>query len=98
MGRGHRKRHTGEVKARVALEAIRGMRTINEIASECGIHPTQIIQWKKEVLAGLPGFFSKKRNDCMKAEEVLKSRLYEEIGRMKVELEWLKKNHGLRGV
>lgn len=87
----HRKQYSGEVKARVAVEAIRGMRTANEIASEYEIHPLQITKWKKQALDGLPMIFSRKRDAEAKTDAELKSRLYQEIGQMKVELDWLKK-------
>lgn len=86
-----RKRHSAEVKAKVALEAIKGQKTVNEIASEYGVHPTQITQWKKQVLEELPQIFSSRRAKGEQAEEALKATLYQEIGQLKVELDWLKK-------
>jgi putative transposase len=86
-----RKRHSAEVKAKVALEAIKGQKTVNEIASEYGVHPTQITQWKKQVLEELPQIFSSRRAKGEQAEEALKATLYQEIGQLKVELDWVKK-------
>src|SRR5512135_1264850 len=89
---GHRKRYSAELKAKVALEAIRGQKTTNEIASEYSVHPTQIVQWKKQALEELPQIFSSRREKAEQAEEELKSTLSQEIGQLKVELDWLKKN------
>ena len=89
-----RKQHGAETKARVAVEAIRSLRTVNEIAGEYGVHPTQIAQWKKQALAGLTEVFSNGRVRQDQAEAELRDRLYEEIGRLKFELDWLKKKLG----
>ena len=89
------RRHSAELKARVVVEAIKGQRTMNEIAGEYGVHPGQIAQWKRQVLAELPGLFSSKRSRDAKAEEELKASLYQQIGQLKVELDWLKKKAGV---
>ncbi|MHB0870839.1 MAG: transposase, partial [Chloroflexota bacterium] len=81
---GQYKRHSAEFKAKVALEAIKGQRTLNEIAGEYGVHPGQIIQWKKQVLEELPGLFASKRSREAKSEEELKASLYQQIGQLKV--------------
>ena len=98
MKNGHRKQYGAEVKARAALEAIRGERTANEIAATYGVHPVQITKWKKQVLAGVADIFSKRREDTAKNEEELKASLYQQIGQLKVELDWLKKKLGLGGL
>ena len=85
-----RKRYSAAIKAKVALEAIRGQKTANEIASEYGVHPTQIAQWKKQALDELPSIFSQGQRE--KTDEALIATLYQEIGQLKVELDWLKKN------
>ncbi len=90
-----RRRHSAEFKAKVALEAIRGRRTANEIASELGIHPAQVAEWKKQALAGLTQAFSTRGEKEAKDEEALRAALYQEIGQLKVELDWLKKKAGL---
>jgi putative transposase len=92
-----RKQHSAEVKANVAVEAIRGLRTVNEIASEHGVHPTQVAQWKRQAVAGLAEVFSNGRARRDQAEAELRDRLYEEIGRLKFELDWLKKKLGHAG-
>ena len=81
-----RKRHSAEVKAKVALEAIKGQKTVNEIASEYGVHPTQIAQWKKQALEELPEIFSHRRQKGAQEEEALKAALSQHIGQLKVEL------------
>ena len=86
-----RKKYSAEFKSRVALEALKGDRTINEIASEYEVHPNQISLWKKQLKEGLPDVFTDKNNKVSKDHEKLEAKLYQEIGRLKVELDWLKK-------
>lgn len=86
-----RKRYSADLKAKVALEAIRGEKTANEIASEYGVHPTQISQWKKQALDGLPALFSTQATDQQKSEEALIASLYQQIGQLKVQVDWLEK-------
>lgn len=86
-----RKHYSAETKAKVALEAIKGLKTANELAAEYGVHPTQIAQWKKQVLDELPDLFSTRRGKKEKADEAFTAALYQEIGQLKVELDWLKK-------
>jgi putative transposase len=90
-----RKIHSAEFKTKVALEAIRGQKTVNEIASKFGVHPNQVSQWKKLILDGLPLLLSDKRTRADKEDEELKAQLYQQIGQLKVELDWLKKKVGL---
>ena len=90
-----RKRYDWTLKAKVAVEAIKGQRTVNEIASAYGIHPHQVTQWKKQALEQLPEIFSNGRARIQLADEELRDRLYQEIGQLKVELDWLKKKSGL---
>jgi transposase-like protein len=90
-----RRQHSGAFKAKVAREAIRGERTINEIAADYGVHPVQITQWKRVALDALPDIFASRRGTKHKEEETLKAALYQQIGQLKVELDWLKKKVGL---
>lgn len=90
-----RKQHSGAFKAQVAVAALRGDRTMSELSSEYGVHPTVITRWKKQALEGLPGLLSGKTDSRDKEAETLHSRLYQEIGQLKVELDWLKKKSGL---
>jgi putative transposase len=86
-----RRQRTGQFKAKIVLEALKGQKTINEIASRFGVHPVQLAQWKKQALEELPEVFADRRGRAAREAEEEKTRLYEEIGRMKVELDWLKK-------
>lgn len=78
-------------KARVALEALRNQRTVSEIAAEYGVHPNQVRDWKKQLLTKCPEVFVDGRKRGRETDEQLASRLYEEIGRLKVELDWLQR-------
>ena len=86
-----RKQYSNDLKARVALEAIKGYKTANELAAEYGVHPTQIAQWKKQALDGLPELFSTRRSEQAKSEEDLIASLYQQIGQLKVQVDWLEK-------
>ncbi len=88
---GIRKRHDAAFKAKVALEAVKGEKTIAELSSEFGVHGNQIRHWKKRLLEELPSIFSDKRKKAEKNSEQLESELYQHIGQLKVELDWLKK-------
>ena len=90
-----RKSFTAEFKTKLALEAIKGERTVSEIASSYGVHPHQITKWKKQALDGLPEILSDRRRKHQEEQEDLVSRLYQQIGQLKVELDWLKKKSGL---
>lgn len=88
---GKRRQHSGEFKARVVVAALKGHKTVNEIASRYGIHPVQVSQWKKEALEELPSVFGQGRVRTEREAEEERSKLYEQIGRLKMELEWVKK-------
>jgi transposase-like protein len=92
-----RKTYPPAFKARVALEALKGQRTINEIASEYGVHPNLVGQWKKQMQEGLPGLFAERHSRQARDAEELKARLYQQIGQLQVELDWLKKKGGTVG-
>ncbi len=84
-----RKRRSAQFKFEVALEAAKGTQTTSQIASKMEVHPNQISGWKKQLLAEGAALFSPKKNE--KAQAVREAELYEQIGRLKMELEWLKK-------
>lgn len=85
-----RKRHSAELKAKVALEAIKGQETASQLSGKYGVHPVQISQWKRHLLDHVAEVFAPgSRTAC--ADEKLQADLYEQIGRLKMELEWLKK-------
>jgi putative transposase len=90
MGRSYRK-FSAALKARVALEAIKGQRTLTELAGEHQVHPGQITQWKQQLLASAERVFSEGRASEKKDQEDLAARLYQQIGQQKVELDWLQK-------
>ncbi len=86
-----RRRFNGEFKFEVALEAAKGLKTLNELSSQFGVHPNQISEWKRQLLESGPTVFSNPKADQQRAQDALQSELYEQIGRLKMELEWLKK-------
>jgi putative transposase len=88
---GKRRRHTEEFKAKVALEAIKGMRTMAQLSAAYGVHPTVIAQWKRQLMEHAAEVFARNGSGSGKSQEELTAPLYEEIGRLKVEVDWLKK-------
>jgi putative transposase len=86
-----RRNHDSAFKAKVALEAVKGEKTIAQIASQWGIHPNQVRQWRKHLLEQLPAMFSDTRQKAEQDRAELEAELYQQIGQLKVELEWLKK-------
>lgn len=92
-----RRRFTGEYKAKVALEAIKGQRTISEIAQHYGVHPNQVSDWKRQALDHVRAGFTDGRRRKAADDDALRGQLYQQIGQMKVELDWLKKTLGLAG-
>ena len=86
-----RKRYDSRFKAEVAIEAIKNQRTIAQIASEYGVHPNQVSQWKKQVLDQLPELFTNQRSKSTTDSDQLVDELYRQIGQLKVELDWLQK-------
>ena len=93
--KGPRKRFSGEFKTKVAVEAIKGYYTLSEIATQHGVHPNQVTHWKKQALEALPDLLEDKRHKKKEDHEALVSELYQQIGQLKVELDWLKKKSGL---
>jgi transposase-like protein len=89
MGK-QRKRHSAEFKAKVALDAIRNEVTAVELASKYGVHPTMIAAWKKDLLDGAAGIFDKSRKSEKDVEKKL-DHLYREIGKLKVDNDFLSK-------
>ncbi len=86
-----RKTHSEAFKARVALEALKGVRTLSELSAAHGVHPTVIAQWKRQLLEGAPAVFCRGSAGGGRSEEDLTAPLYQEIGRLTMEVEWLKK-------
>lgn len=86
-----RKKFGKEFKAKVALEAMKGLKTSAEISSEYAVHPSQIAQWKKELREGLADVFKGKKSPEEKSKDQLIDELYKQIGQLQVENGWLKK-------
>ncbi len=89
-----RKVHTAEFKAKVGLEALKGVKTINEIGQTYGVHPVQVGQWKKAIQEQAKSLFEGKRGPKPAAEHQQPEKLFSEIGKLKMELDWLKKSLG----
>lgn len=85
------KRHSAQFKFKVALAAAKGDKTLGELASEFGLHPSQISEWKTKLLRDGVSVFSATTARQQREQETLQAELYEQIGRLKMELEWLKK-------
>jgi putative transposase len=90
MGR-KRRAFTEKFKAQVAIEAVKGIKTLAELATEYQVHPNQISCWKRQLLVNIPELFSSGKASRAKTEEELTAPLYEEIGRLKMDIKWLKK-------
>jgi transposase-like protein len=90
-----RQQYSADFKARVALEALKGYKTVNALASTYSVHPTQITKWKKHLQSELPQIVSTRRQKREHEHEDLQAQLYQQIGQLKVELDWLKKKSGL---
>ena len=89
-----RKRFPSEFKAKVAIAALKGQQTVNEIGAEFGVHPSQVNSWKKQLLEGSSDIFGKGRQKREADFEEERERLYSQIGRLKVEVDWMKKKTG----
>ena len=90
-----RRRHSDELKARVVLETLRGVDTANVIAKRYGVHPLVVAKWKKHAVSLLPSLFSRRKDREKEDWERREGELFQEIGRLKYELDWLKKKSAL---
>ena len=88
-----RVKHSKDFKAKVALEAVKGVLSLSELSARYKIHPTQIAQWKKQLQERAPDVFERGGSSASVSEDELTSPLYEEIGRLKMELSFLQKKH-----
>lgn len=92
-----RRHHSPSLKAQVGLEALKNIDPVHAIAAKHGVHPTQVHQWKKEVAERLPEVFTKQADADALAAKEREQELYAEIGKLKMQLEWLKKKVGPLG-
>ena len=90
-----RKQYSADLKAKIAVEAVKGQRTVQEIGAHYSIHPSQVTQWKKQLLEGAGDIFSNRRDHAAEADEQLKAELYQQVGKLQMELDWLKKKSGM---
>jgi putative transposase len=88
-----RRRYDAKFKAKVAFEAAKQEKTVAQLSGEYGVHPNLITQWKKRLVAEIPGIFSEKQKRGEKKTEEIQSELYRQIGQLKVELDWVKKKY-----
>lgn len=86
-----RRQHSAQYKFQVAMEAAKGNRTLSELSSETGVHPNQISSWKRQLLSDGAELFQRNGTGKEQAQAAQEAELYEQIGRLKMELEWLKK-------
>ena len=85
------------MKARIALDAIKGQKTIAELVSEYGVHANQISSWKKQFLDAAPDAFTGVKDKDAEKKEVECDRLYQKVGQLQIEVDWLKKKTGYLG-
>lgn len=89
-----RRKYDAAFKAGAALELVKGLKTVNEVAADFGVHPMMVAKWKKQLLEGLPGIFTSAKGSAVgrdRETEGLIASLYQKIGQLEVEREWLKK-------
>ena len=89
-----RRQHNPEFKAKIGLEALKGIEPVHAIAAKHGVHPVQVSQWKKEVAERLPEVFTRKPDADVVDAKAREDELYRKIGRLEMELDWLKKKAG----
>ena len=92
-----RKKYSKELKAQIALDAIKGQKTIAELASEYGVHANQISIWKKQLLDAAPDTFTSGKDKGAKKKEIECERLYQKVGQLQIEVDWLKNKTGYLG-
>ena len=86
-----RKQYSNDFKLKIALEAVKGVKTVSQLASEYNVHPTQIGTWKKQLVQQGNTLFTRPNDQQQREQQDKEAALYEQIGRLKMELEWLKK-------
>ncbi len=86
-----RQQYSNDFKFKIALEAAQGVKTISQMAADHNLHPTQISTWKKQLLQEGRSLFARPNDRHQREQQAREAELYEQIGRLKMELEWLKK-------
>ena len=92
-----RKKYSKELKAQIADDVIKGQKTIAELASEYGVHANQISIWKKQLLDAAPAAFTSGKDKGAEKKEIECERLYQKVGQLQIEVDWLKKKTGYLG-
>jgi len=92
-----RKKYSKELKAQIALDAIKGQKTIAELASEYGVHANQISTWKRQLLDAAPTAFARGKDKDAEQKEIERDRLFKKVGQLQIEVDWLKKKTGYLG-
>ncbi len=92
-----RKKYSKELKARIALDAINGQKTIAELASEYGVHANQISTWKRQLLDAAPSAFTRGKDKDAEKKEIERDHLFKKVGQLQIEVDWLKKKTGYLG-
>lgn len=95
MGNLTKRQHSAAFKSKVALEALKQNKTIAELASEFAVHPTQIKRWREKLEKEVVDLFSDHQGNLLKEKDDLIDRLYHQVGKLQVQLSWLKKKMGL---
>ena len=90
-----RKQYSKELKAQIALDAIKGQKTLAELASEYGVHANQISIWKKQLLDAAPATYSSGKDKDAEKKEVERDHLYQKVGQLQIEVAWLKKRQAI---
>lgn len=90
-----RNNYSADFKAKVALEALKEQQTLAELGASYGVHPNLVAQWKRQLRDALPQIFVDRRHKPDRSAEELQAQLYQQIGQLKVELDWMKKKAGL---
>lgn len=91
----NKRKFSREFKTKVAVEALKGLRTVREISIQYQVHPNLITKWQKQLLAGIPEIFTEGRKNGMDEKEHKIQQLYQEVGELQYELSWLKKKTGI---
>lgn len=93
-----RKQFSNEFKAKVALEALKGEKTIAQLSSEYGVHASQMNTWKQQAREKLPDLFGRSSGLDEQRREAEQDRLYQQMGRLQVEVDWLRKKSKALGL